>query len=332
MTTPRLGVLDVGSNTVNLVVAEAASGLPLPVHTWERRPRLAHRLPADGTIGPEAMERMITAVGEAVAESHRAGVNRMFAYTTAVVRDAPNREAVLAAVHQRTGVRLGTLTGIEDARLTFLAARRWLGWQAGPMLMVDIGGGCLEVAFGRDRLPESAMSLPLGAGRLTREFLADGDPPAPRAVRRLRRHVREQFAEVAARTSWEAPRTSVAASKTFQQLARLAGAPPLRLGPFVRRELRASALRPWIQRLATMPSPKRSHLPGVSPHRARQILAGAIVAYEVMRRLGVESLIICPWGLREGILLRELEARQTPLVNASWVPWDAGSSVRGKRR
>ncbi|BEL08761.1 phosphatase [Actinoplanes sichuanensis] len=319
---PRLGVLDVGSNTVNLVVAEAASGLPLPVHTWERRPRLAHRLPADGTIGPEALERMLDAVAGAVDESRRAGVNRMFAYTTAVVRDAPNREAVLAAVHEHTGVRLGTLTGIEDARLTFLAARRWLGWQAGPMLMVDIGGGCLEVAFGRDRLPESAMSLPLGAGRLTREFLTDGDPPSPRAVRRLRRHVREQFAEVAARTSWEAPRTSVAASKTFQQLARLAGAAPLRLGPFVPRELRASALRPWIKRLAAMPSPKRSHLPGVSPHRARQILAGAIVAYEVMRRLGVESLIICPWGLREGILLRELEARQTPLVNAAWVPWN----------
>jgi exopolyphosphatase/guanosine-5'-triphosphate,3'-diphosphate pyrophosphatase len=318
---PRLGVLDVGSNTVNLVIAESESGLPLPVHTWERRPRLAHRLPADGTIGPQALDRMINAVTEAVAESRRVGVTRMFAYTTAVVRDAPNRDAVLAAVEKRTGVRLGTLTGIEDARLTFLAARRWLGWRAGPMLMVDIGGGCLEVAFGRDRLPESAMSLPLGAGRLTREFLADGDPPSPRAVRRLRRHVREQFAEVAARTSWESPRTSVAASKTFQQLARLTGAPPLRLGPFVPRELCASALRPWIKRLAAMPSPKRSHLPGVSPHRARQILAGAIVAYEVMRRLGVESLIICPWGLREGILLRELEARQTPLVNASWVPW-----------
>ncbi|MDI6102518.1 Ppx/GppA phosphatase family protein [Actinoplanes sp. NEAU-A12] len=318
----RLGVLDVGSNTVNLVVAEAGSGLPLPVHTWERRPRLAHRLPADGTIGPDALKRMITAVDEAVAESRRAGVNRMFAYTTAVVRDAPNREDVLTEVEKATGLRLGTLSGIEDARMTFLAARRWLGWQAGPMLMVDIGGGCLEVAFGRDRLPESAVSLPLGAGRLTREFLADGDPPSPRAVRRLRRHVREQFAEVAARTSWESPRTSVAASKTFQQLARLTGAPPLRLGPFVPRVLRASALRPWMKRLAAMPSPKRSALPGVSPHRARQILAGSIVAYEVMRRLSVDSLIICPWGLREGILLRELESQQPPLVNAAWVPWN----------
>ncbi|WP_238487396.1 Ppx/GppA phosphatase family protein [Actinoplanes flavus] len=318
----RLGVLDVGSNTVNLVVADAESGLPLPVHTWERRPRLAHRLPADGTIGDEAMQRMIDAVGEAAGEAHRAGVNRMFAYATAVVRDAPNRDEVLVAVEKATGVRLGTLSGIEDARLTFLAARRWLGWRAGPMLMVDIGGGCLEVAFGRDRLPESAMSLPLGAGRLTREFLRDGDPPSPRAVERLRRHVRDRFAEVAARTSWESPRTSVAASKTFQQLARLTGAPPLRLGPFVPRELKARELRPWIKRLAAMPSPKRARLPGVSPHRARQILAGAIVAHEVMRRLGVGSVRICPWGLREGILLRELEARQVPLGNAAWVPWD----------
>ena len=316
----RLGVLDVGSNTVNLVIAESESGVPLPVHTWERRPRLAHRLPPDGTIGDDALQRMIATVDEAAAEAHRAGVDRMFAYTTAVVRDAPNREEVLTQVEKATGVRLGTLTGIEDARLTFLAARRWLGWQAGPMLMVDIGGGCLEVAFGRDRLPESAVSLPLGAGRLTREFL-DGDPPSARSVRRLRRHVRDRFAEVAARTSWEAPRTSVAASKTFQQLARLTGAPPLRLGPFVPRRLEATALRPWITRLAAMSSVKRSRLPGVSPHRARQILAGAIVAHEVMRRLGVPSLRICPWGLREGILLRELESRQPPLVNAAWVPW-----------
>lgn len=317
----RLGVLDVGSNTVNLVVAEADSGLPLPVHAWEQRPRLAHRLPADGTIGPAALDRMIDSVRQAAAEAHRVGVNRMFAYTTAVVRDAPNREAVLTEVHKATGVRLGTITGIEDARLTFLAARRWLGWQAGPMLMVDIGGGCLEVAFGRDRLPESAFSLPLGAGRLTREFL-DADPPSVRAVRRLRRHVRERFAEVAARTSWEEPHTSVAASKTFQQLARLTGAPPQRLGPFVPRVIEARALRPWIKRLAVMPSPKRARLKGVSPHRARQILAGAIVAHEVMRRLGIDSLRICPWGLREGILLRELESRQPPLADAAWVPWD----------
>lgn len=317
----RLGVLDVGSNTVNLVVAEADSGLPLPVHAWEQRPRLAHRLPADGTIGPEAVDRMIGSVREAAVEAHRVGVNRMFAYTTAVVRDAPNREAVLTAVRKATGVRLGTITGIEDARLTFLAARRWLGWQAGPMLMVDIGGGCLEVAFGRDRLPESAMSLPLGAGRLTREFLYS-DPPSPREVRRLSRHVRERFGEVAARTSWEEPHTSVAASKTFQQLARLTGAPPQRLGPFVPRTIEARALRPWIKRLAVMPSPKRASLKGVSPHRARQILAGAIVAHEVMRRLGIGSLRICPWGLREGILLRELESRQPPLADATWVPWE----------
>ncbi|GLY07372.1 MULTISPECIES: hypothetical protein [Actinoplanes] len=316
----RLGVLDVGSNTVNLVVTTADSGLPLPVHTWEGRPRLGQRLEPDGAISEDGLRRMITAVRRAAADAEAAKVDRLFAYTTAVVRDAPNCDWVLDRVQEATGIRLGTLSGVEDAQLTFLAARRWLGWQAGPMLMLDIGGGCLEVAFGRDRLPESAMSLPLGAGRLTRELL-DGDPPSARSVRRLRRHVREQFHQVAARTSWEAPQTSVAASKTFQQLARLTGAAPLRQGPFVPRLLRAHALKPWIRKLAGIPSEHRSRYPGISEHRARQILAGAIVAYEVMRRLGVESVWICPWGLREGIMLRELELRQPPLDNASWVPW-----------
>jgi exopolyphosphatase/pppGpp-phosphohydrolase len=106
------------------------------------------------------------------------------------VRDAPNRGEVLDAVQAATGIRLGMLSGVEEAQLTFLAARRWLGWRTVPMLMLDIGGGTPEVAFGPDRLPDSALSLPLGAGRLTRQFLRDGDPPPAAAVRRLRGHVR----------------------------------------------------------------------------------------------------------------------------------------------
>jgi exopolyphosphatase/guanosine-5'-triphosphate,3'-diphosphate pyrophosphatase len=315
----RLGILDTGSNTVNILVSGADHGMPSPVYTRKLRTRLAEQVGPDGVVAMEGRRRVITAVQQAAWEIRRAGTDTVFPYATAVIRDAPNREQVLDELEAATGIRLGTLSGEEEARLTFLAARRWLGWRAGPMLLADIGGGSLEVAYGDDRLPDIAVSLPLGAGRLTREFLRQ-DPPSPRAVKRLRRYVREQVHQLAVETATDTPRTAVAASKTFQQLARLAGAAPLRQGPMVTRRLHRRALRPWIHRLATLPAARRARLPGVSAHRARQILAGSIVAYEVMRGLGIESVRICPWGLREGILLREFEAHQPELGNAAWVP------------
>jgi exopolyphosphatase / guanosine-5'-triphosphate,3'-diphosphate pyrophosphatase len=322
----RLAVLDVGSNAVNMLVTDTDTDighrgeLPLVAHAWKRRTMLAETLQPDGTTTAEGLRRVVTAVAEAADEVSRAGVDQVFAYATAAVRDAPNREDVLDAVESATGIRLGTLSGVEEAQLTFLAARRWLGWQAGLMLLLDIGGGTLEVAFGPDRLPDSALSLPLGAGRLTRQFLRDGDPPSPVAVRDLRRHVRKQIRHIAAHASWESTRTAVATSTTLQQLARLTGAAPRRRGPFVDRRLRRRSLRPWIDRLASMPAARRAQLPGVSAHRARQVLAGAIVGYELMRGLDIDAVRVCPWGLREGILLRRLETYQPELCNAAWVP------------
>jgi len=273
----------------------------------------------DGTIRAEGLRRIVTAVAEAADELDRSGADQVCAYATATVRDAPNREDVLGAVHAATGVRLGFLSGVEEAQLTFLAARRWLGWQAGPMLMLDIGGGTLEVACGPDRLPDSALSLPLGAGRLTRQFLGDGDPPSASAVRHLRKYVRKEVRGIVEEASWESPRTAVAASTVLRQLARLTGESRPGRGPFADRRLRRRALRPWIDRLAVTPVARRAQLPGVSAQRARPILAGAIVGYELMRGLDVEAVRVCPWGLREGILLRRLETYQPELADASWV-------------
>jgi exopolyphosphatase/guanosine-5'-triphosphate,3'-diphosphate pyrophosphatase len=330
----RLAVLDVGSNAANLLAADTdieighRGELPLVAHAWKRRTLLAETLLPDGTITAEGLRRVVAAVAEAADEAGRTGIDQLFPYVTAAIRDAPNRKDVLDAVESATGISLGTLSGVEEAQLTFLAARRWLGWRAGPMLLLDIGGGTLEVAFGPDRLPESALSLPLGAGRLTRQFLRDGDPPSRAAVGRLRRHVRKQVRHIAAHASWESTRTAVATSATLRQLARLTGAAPLRRGPFVDRRLRRRALRPWIDRLAGMPAAGRARLPGVSAHRARQILAGAIVGYELMRGLDIGAVGICPWGLREGILLRRLETLQPELGDAAWVACGAPNGRR----
>jgi exopolyphosphatase/guanosine-5'-triphosphate,3'-diphosphate pyrophosphatase len=151
------------------------------------------------------------------------------------------------------------------------------------------------------------VSLPLGAGRLTRAFL-EHDPPKRAELRALRRHVRDTLGEVVDRLRWESvPRKVVATSKTFKQLARLAGAPPQREGPFVSRSLSAEDIRDWIPRLAKMSAAQRARLRGVSQSRAKQILAGAIVAHTTMTALGVERLRICPWALREGIMLQHIE-------------------------
>jgi exopolyphosphatase/guanosine-5'-triphosphate,3'-diphosphate pyrophosphatase len=303
----RISVVDVGSNTVRLVVADAEGGVPLPVHTAKWRLRLSEQVKPGGPVPEEAVERLVDAVADASRTAARWGAAGPLAFATAVVRAAPNSQEVLHTVRVRTGVGLCTLPGEVEAELTFLGARRWMGWRSGPLALLDIGGGSLEVAFGRGRLPDFVASLPLGAGRLTHEFFQTQDPPTPEQVRALRRKVRHQLRDVAARIRWEGPRTAVATSRTFQQLGRLCGAAPGRHGPFVEREMHRSELRKAIDRLAALPAAERAGLPGISAPRAEQSLAGAVVGHTAMKLTGLRTVTICPWAIREGVLLRHIE-------------------------
>ncbi|MGY4982784.1 Ppx/GppA phosphatase family protein [Streptomyces sp. 900105755] len=303
----RVGLVDAGSNTVRLVVTDATGGVPLPVHTAKWKLRLSEQVGADGRFGEEATEQLVEALRKAVEVARGWGTPEPLAFATAVVRNAPDRVAVLRAVARRTGVRLCVLPGEVEAELTFLGVRRWMGWRAGPLAVFDIGGGSFEVAFGRGRMPEFAVALPLGAGRLTDEFLGHDGPPTADELRALRRRARHQLRDATARIRWEHPHTVVATSRTFQQLARLCGAAPGRNGPFAERILRRGDLRRAIDRLAALPATGRAGLPGISAPRARQSLAGAVVGHTAMKLSGVKTLSICPWALREGILLRYLE-------------------------
>jgi exopolyphosphatase/guanosine-5'-triphosphate,3'-diphosphate pyrophosphatase len=210
-------------------------------------------------------------------------------------------------VQQETGVELEVLSGNEEARLTFLAVRRWFGWSAGRLLVLDIGGGSLELAMGIDEDPDITESLPLGAGRLTRNML-HSDRPSKDEVKVLRKHVRTELARVLRPfTAGGTPDKAVATSKTFRQLARITGAAPSSDGLLVPRTLSADALDEWVPKLAGMTAAKRAALPGVSAARAPQLLAGAVVAQAAMDLLDVRSLDLCPWALREGIILRRLD-------------------------
>jgi len=151
------------------------------------------------------------------------------------------------------------------------------------------------------------LSLPLGAGRLTRDLLP-GDPPKRKEIAALRDHVRSELAAAVAQVDalGEAER-AVATSKTFRSLARLDGAAPYAEGPRVPRALRRSGLERLVELLGSMKAADRARLPGVSPSRAQQLLAGAVVAHETLDGLGLDRVDICPWALREGVILRRLD-------------------------
>jgi exopolyphosphatase / guanosine-5'-triphosphate,3'-diphosphate pyrophosphatase len=314
----RLGVLDIGSNSAQLQVVELAPGAPpLPAHSVKEPTLLAEAFDDTGAISDDGVERVTAAVAAAVDEARRMQVERLFTFATSAIRDASNSDAVLDRIERAAGLRPSTLSGEEEARLTYLAVRRWYGWSSGRLLLLDIGGGSMEIALGRDAHPELALSLPLGAGRLTREFITT-DPPGKDEVTALRRHVEDCLSTVADRVRWEGtPKQVIATSKTFKQLARLSGAPPRRSGPFVPRSLSRGDLRKAVTQLTRLSATQRSRLRGVSEARAPQIVAGAVVAKTTMKALGISQAEICPWALREGIMLHYLETAMpdpTPLT------------------
>jgi exopolyphosphatase/guanosine-5'-triphosphate,3'-diphosphate pyrophosphatase len=313
----RLGVLDVGSNTVHLLVVDAYPGArPLPAFSHKVELSLAAHLEPDNTLSKVGEKRLTELVVESLRIAEDKGVEDFLAFATSAVRDAVNGDDVLGRVQEQTGARIRVLSGENEARLTFLAARRWFGWSSGRLLVVDIGGGSLEIGAGQDEEPEAVMSLPLGAGRLTRDWFTS-DPPSPDQVRALRRHVRAEIARMAG--SLRRGGTvdhAVGTSKTFRQLARIAGAAPSSEGFYVRRFLDHADLGVWAERLASMEPAERSRLPGVSQGRAAQMTAGAIVADAVMDLMGVEQLEICPWALREGVILKRLDNLTDPTTRS----------------
>lgn len=305
----RLGVLDVGSNTVHLLVVDAhRGGHPTPMSSTKATLRLAEATDSSGNITKRGADKLVSTIDEFAKIAASSGCAELMAFATSAVRDAENSDDVLSRVRNETDVELQVLSGVDESRLTFLAVRRWFGWSAGRIINLDIGGGSLELSSGVDEEPEVALSLPLGAGRLTREWLPD-DPPGRRRVAMLRDWLDAELSDASV-TMLDAgiPDLAVATSKTFRSLARLTGAAPSAAGPRVKRTLTANGLRQLISFISRMTTADRAELEGVSAERAPQIVAGALVAEASMRALSIEALDICPWALREGVILRRLDS------------------------
>jgi exopolyphosphatase/guanosine-5'-triphosphate,3'-diphosphate pyrophosphatase len=309
----RLGVLDVGSNTVHLLVVDAHPGAhPTPMHDHRAVLRLAEHVDDDDLLSKAGEKALLRAVQEACDQAEAQGCDELLALVTSAIREATNGLEVLERIRQRTGVELQVLSGEEEARLTFLAVRRWFGWSAGQLLVLDIGGGSLELASGIDEFPDVALSLPLGAGRMTRRFLPAaqrGGRPDLAALAELDAHATTLLEPAAAELADAGPPDLVAAtSKTFRTLARLAGAAPSSAGLRASRKLSGTGLGQLVEFVSRIESAALAELPGVSANRAHQVPAGAVVAAATMRALDVRFVRICPWALREGVILRRLDS------------------------
>lgn len=273
---------------------------------WKTTLKLVEYLDQDGALNNKGVKKLTEYVQEAQSLAEQLCCDELMPFATSAVRSAVNSQDVLDHVEQETGVRLEILSGEEEARLTFLAVRRWYGWSAGRIINLDIGGGSLEMSTGIDEEPDAAYSLDLGAARLTHNWF-ESDPPERKKINLLRDFIDAELVDAARDLrSYGTANIAVGTSKTFRTLARLTGAAPSSAG-LVKRELSAPGLRQLIAFISRMTAADRAELEGVSANRSHQIVAGALVAEAAMRSLGIEKLEICPWALREGVILRRLE-------------------------
>jgi len=300
----RLGVLDIGSNTVHLQVVDTHPGArPNPTYNYKEELRLTEYLQRDNTISQGGIDALRGAVSRALDHAKSVKVEEFLPFATSALRESANGDSILASINKELNTDIQVLSGEEEAKLTFLAARRWFGWSSGRLLVIDIGGGSLEIAVGTDEAPEVAVSLPLGAARLTQNHLS-GDPYSSKSINVLREHIEEQLDSILpALVHHQDTDRAIATSKTLRTLARLCGDWFDGNG----KNIKIDAIRKICNRLGDMTLEERTRLPGVSANRARQIVAGAYVTESVMRNLDLRELEICPWALREGVVLKWMD-------------------------
>ena len=300
----RLGVLDVGSNTVHLQVVDTSPGArPNPTFNYKEELRLTQYINEDNLVSDEGIEKLCGAIKRAIEQSASVQTQELLPFATSALREASNGEKIISSINKDFHIDLQVLTGEEEAKLTFLAARRWFGWSSGRLLVIDIGGGSLEMAAGVDESPEIATSLPLGAARLTKDFLK-GDPYTDKSLRTLRDHIENKLEQILpSLVKHQESDRAIATSKTLRTLARLSGDWFDGTG----KNITVEAVRKISAKLSEMDEGSRAKLPGVSENRASQIVAGSLVAESVMRNLDIKELEICPWALREGVVLKWMD-------------------------
>ena len=307
--TRRIAAIDIGSSSVRQIVADVSpDGAIRVVDEMKAQPRLGAGMAEEGALRAEAMESAIETLGRMATLGRQIGAARIEAVATSAVREAGNGREFLAQVRKRTGLRVRLLTGEEEARLAWRSALAHFELGSGRAVVIDIGGGSLELALSADGVIDQLASLPLGALRLTERFLADGG--GRKAVRALRREVRDELRRgIVVRDFRRA--AVIGSGGTFTNLASVHLA---RRGLPTARTVHGTIVTPgelehtleWLQELTTE---ERRQVPGLNPQRADIIVAGLAVAAEVMARFEARSLTVSAYGIREGLLLETARVR-----------------------
>jgi exopolyphosphatase / guanosine-5'-triphosphate,3'-diphosphate pyrophosphatase len=302
-----LAVVDIGSNSGRVIVVRLGAGGHLEILSDARTSlRLIRDIGASGRLGAVAEERTLTALQDFQAVAAGAGADRIIAVATAAVREAANCDAFVARLSAETGLEIRVIDGDEEARYAFLGAVHGLPVDSG--LLVDVGGGSLEISRFRNRRALRGWTLPLGALRLTDRFLAS-DPPSRGEVGRLQDHVVASLRE-AGITPLEDGEAMVGTGGTIRNLAKAHRAaisyPVPRLHGYV---LTRRGLRDVGQRVLGRTLGRRTAIPGLSADRADSIAGGALVVQAVMDELVAPELVVSGQGLREGIAFEELSRR-----------------------
>jgi exopolyphosphatase/guanosine-5'-triphosphate,3'-diphosphate pyrophosphatase len=300
----RIAAIDIGSNSIHMVIAAAHHASGFEVVDREREVvQIGRGSFADRRLRRGAMRRTAQALGRFVQLARRVQVDRILCTATAAVREAANGGEFLQMCREAAGITPRVIPAAEEGRIIDLAIRSALRMPPGPALVVDIGGGSAQLVFGDGAGAPRVVSAPLGSLRLTELFLED-DPPSPREVTRLRRAIREALREAFSRVEVTAGIGVFGSSGAVHALAHAAHW--LERGDRIRQinghVLTAEALRRTTRKLLRMPCAQRERLPEIDAPRAEIIVAGALVLLEVLERAQAEAITLSDFGLREGLV------------------------------
>ena len=308
----RVAAIDIGSNSIRQIVADVSpEGAIQVVDEMKAAPRLAAGLATSGVIADTSMRAAVEAVERMATLARQLGAQRIDAVATSAVREAKNAADLVAAIQRVAGLKVRVVDGDEEARLSFRSAVAHFDLGVGRTVVLDIGGGSLELALSAEGVIEHLTSLPFGAIRLTEEFFGAGI--TPKAVKRLRRAVGAGLKPELPRRDWRGAQL-IGSGGTFTNLA---GIYLSRQGILTARSVHAAHipradLEHILDMLVEMSPEERRELPGLNPERADIIVAGLAVAAEVLRRLEARDIVVSRYGIREGLLLEA--ARVAPTI------------------
>jgi len=300
----RLAAIDVGSNSVHMIVADASRDGHLEVvDRVKEMVRLGRRSFTTGRLTDESMDLAIGALKNFGRLARVRRVDRMRAVATSAVREAHNRVAFIRRIRRETGIKVEVISGAEEARLIFQAAQHAFGLDGGPHLLVDVGGGSVELVLVQDGQPLWMHSAKLGVARLSERFLTE-DPPSNAQLRKLEDHLEDKIGDLLRKARKAGVVGAIGTSGTINTLVAMARASR---GEELGRLHGASATAAEISSLATdlvtANAALRAELPGMDAKRVDLMpAAGALVDF-ILKRSGAPKLVACSWALREGLIL-----------------------------